>query len=181
MRPIVTRPIILAVSALAAACSDQGPTSLTSPPGAVPVPARAKSQLGAPVPFRGSYTAADRGVVAPPNLLLQGTGEGNATHLGRFTFTSSDVVDLMTATGTGTVTFTAANGDQLFTTTAGGEDGFTPPNVSHVTVIATIVGGTGRFAVATGTFTMRRTGIIDFAAGTSTATGSFEGRIDLRN
>ena len=114
-------------------------------------------------------------------MLIQGTGEGNATHLGRFTMTVADVVTLATATSSGTLTFTAANGDQLFATTAGGEDQFTPPNVSHVTQLATIIGGTGRFASATGTFTMERTGIIDFAAGTSTSIGSFDGHINLNN
>ena len=86
-----------------------------------------------------------------------------------------------TATSTGTFHLTAANGDQLFATTAGGEDQFTPPNVSHVTVVATITGGTGRFASATGTFTVERTATINFAAGTSTATGSFEGYINFND
>jgi hypothetical protein len=86
-------------------------------------------------------------------------------------------VDQPTATSTGTFNFTAANGDQLFTTTAGGQDAFTPPNVSHVTLVATIVGGTGRFAGATGTFTMQQTSIIDFATGTSSGSGSFDGTI----
>ena len=87
---------------------------------------------------------------------------------------------MATAQSTGTFTFTAANGDQLITTTTGREDAFVPPNVSHVTLVATIVGGTGRFAEATGTFTVRWVGIIDFATGTSTETGSFEGHIDLK-
>jgi hypothetical protein len=133
------------------------------------------------LPFRGSFTAADRSTITPPTLLLQGTGEGTATHLGRFTVTTAEVVNLATATGTGTFNITAANGDQLFATTAGGEDQFTPPNVSHVTLLATIIGGTGRFASATGTFTMERTGIIDFVAGTSTSIGSFDGHINLNN
>jgi hypothetical protein len=89
------------------------------------------------------------------------------------------VVDLVALTGTGTFNFTAANGDQLFSTTSGGEDEFIPPNISHVTLVATIVGGTGRFAAATGTFTIRRIGTIDFAAGTSSQSGSFDGHIDL--
>jgi hypothetical protein len=73
--------------------------------------------------------------------------------------------------------FTAANGDQLFTTTAGGQDEFTPPNVSHVTLVATIVGGTGRFAAATGTFSMQQTNILDFATGALCGSGSFDGTI----
>ena len=180
MRPIVMRPLILAASMLAAACSDHGSGSPTSPTSAVLLPAQTQ-QSATQLPLHGAFTAADRSTVTPPTLQLQGTGEGNATHLGRFTLTTAEVVSLVTATGTGTFNLTAANGDQLFATTAGGEDQFTPPNVSHVTLVATIVGGTGRFASATGTFTMERTGIIDFVAGTSTSIGSFDGYINLNN
>ena len=44
-------------------------------------------------------------------------------------------------------------------------------------LVATIVGGTGRFAGAAGTFTMEQTSIIDFATGTSSGSGSFDGAI----
>ena len=178
MRPIVMRPIVVAVTVLAAACNDVS-ISPTSPTAAW---ASSQTERSATwLPLRGSFTTADQGVVAPPNIRIQGTGEGNGTHLGRFTVRITQVVNLATATGTGTFDFTAANGDQLFTTTAGGEDRFTPPNVSHVTLVATIVGGTGRFASASGTFTMERTAIIDFATGASTSTGSFDGYITLKN
>jgi hypothetical protein len=94
-----------------------------------------------------------------------------------FTAMSVDVVDLATTASAGTFTFTAANGDQLFTTTTGGEDEFTPPNVSHSTLVATIVGGPARLAAATGTFTIQQTSIIDCAAGTSSGSASFKGTI----
>ena len=82
MRPIVMRPIILAVSVLAAAFSGQvSPTSPTSP-------ALAHSRNATQLPFGGTFTAADQGVVVPPSLLVQGTGEGTATQLGHFTMTS---------------------------------------------------------------------------------------------
>ena len=180
MRSLVMRPIILAASVLTAACGDRVSSTPTSPTGMPLAPARTQRNA-TQLPLRGSFTAADRSTFAPPNLLLQGTGEGNATHLGRFTAVITDVVNPATASSTGTFDVTAANGDQLFATTAGGEDQFTPPNISHVTLVATIVGGTGRFASATGTFTVERTATIDFAAGTSTATGSFDGHINLNN
>jgi hypothetical protein len=82
-------------------------------------------------------------------------------------------------TGTGTVNFTAANGDQLFTRTVGVETAFTPPNISQVTLTATIVGGTGRFQSATGTFSIELTETIDFATGSATGSGSFEGKLTL--
>jgi hypothetical protein len=140
---------------------------------------------GTELPFRGSFTLATSGEVncpptcPPTTLTITGNQEGTATHLGRFTATSVNTVDLATTMSTGTFTFTAANGDQLFTTTAGQETAFIPPNISHVTFNAEIVGGTGRFAGATGTFIIRTIGAIDFAAATSTGTGTFEGHINL--
>lgn len=174
------RPILLGVCLLTAACSGQLSDSPTSPTSATSALSGAQAQSIGQFPFRGSFTMRSSGAVAPPFLTVTGTGEGTATALGRFTLAVRQVVDMTTARGTGTVHFTAANGDQLFTTTTGAEDAFVPPNVSHVTLVATIVGGTGRFAAAAGTFTLRYVGTIDFATNTSTESGSFEGRIDLK-
>ena len=180
MRPIVMRPIILAASMLAAACSDQGSSSPTSPTSEALAGTQAQ-RSATRLPLRGSFTAADQGVVVPPNLLVQGTGDGIATHLGRFTMTYAAVADLATPTATGTFTFTAANGDELLTTFVGNAADTIEPGVVRFTETLTIVGGTGRFAAATGTFILHRIALIDFAAGTSTSTGSFDGHIDLNN
>jgi hypothetical protein len=56
---------------------------------------------------------------------------------------------------------------------------FIPPNTARITERATIENGTGRFAGATGTFTMERFDIIDLATGKATGYGSFEGQISL--
>jgi hypothetical protein len=176
MRPIVMRPIILAVSVLSAACGDQLSTAPTSPASAPT--AQAQAQSAVQLPFQGSVTTADQGVVVPPNLLVDGTGEGNATHLGHFTVTYSAIAGLATATGT--YTFTAANGDQLLTTFSGTAVTMGPGVFSFTEALA-IVGGTGRLAGATGTFTLRRIGIVDFATGRSTSTGDFEGHITLKD
>ena len=72
------------------------------------------------LPFRGSFAGFSSSTeVVPPSHTVSGTAEGTATHLGRFTARSVDVVLLATGSATGTWNFTAANGDQLFTTTAG--------------------------------------------------------------
>jgi hypothetical protein len=84
-------------------------------------------------------------------------------------------------TGTGTFDMTAANGDRILTTTVGVENEFVPPNVSHVTLRATIIGGTGRFAGSTGTLTIRLAETIDFASATATASGTIEGHIAMGN
>ena len=122
---------------------------------------------------------ADEVVLAPPHLLAHGTGEGNATHLGRFTATFDAVADLATPTATGTYRFTAANGDQLVATFAGTAVDV-QPGVFQFTEVFTIVSGTGRFSGASGGFTMRRLGVADFAANTVTSTGSIEGEIRLK-
>ena len=180
MRRISMRPILLSVCSLTAACGGEGVQSPTSPSKAISVPTRAQGKSDAEFPFRGSFTTQSSSIVTPPTLRVTGTGEGTATALGRFSLAVTGVVDLATARGTGTFDFTAANGDQLFTTAIGSEDAFVPPNISYVTQVATIVGGTGRFAEASGTFTIRQVGVIDFATGTSTVTASFEGQIKLK-
>lgn len=144
--------------------------------------ADAQAQSATALPFHGSYTLETSAVVTPPTTLtISGTATGHAAHLGRFAATFVDVVDMTNATSTGTITLTAANGDQLFATTAGGEEQFVPPNVSHVALLATITGGTGRFAAATGTFTIHSIGVIDFATGTSSGSASFDGHINFNN
>jgi hypothetical protein len=60
-----------------------------------------------------------------------------------------------------------------------GQGVFIPPNTARITEVATIKNGTGRFAGATGTFTMVRFDKIDFATGKATGTGTFEGEINL--
>ena len=188
------RPIVLSICVFAAACGGQGVDLATSPTSATAALAQydargtvqTQAQHGS-APFKGSFTGESRGVVncpptCPPTALtVSGTDEGTATHLGRFAAAFVDVVDLATQTSTGTIEFTAANGDRLFATTAGGQDAFTPPNISHVTLVATIIGGTGRFAGATGLFTIEFAQTIDLANGTASSSGSFVGHINLNS
>lgn len=170
------RLIVLGVCMFAAACNGQSFDSAVSPTARLGT--STQPDTAGPLPFQGSFTFSSSGVVAFPTLTLTGTLEGVSTQFGRFTATTIEIVDLLTATGTGTYIFTAANGDQLSTTVAGGEVSFIPPNLSTVELAGTIVGGTGRFAGATGTFSLTYTGAIDFASNTSTGNGSFEGHIN---
>jgi len=183
------RLIVLGVCLFAAACSGQVADSPTSPSTAAVAPGPTQAQGAVQLPFRGTFTGESRGVLncpptCPPTILrVTGTDTGEATHLGHFTAVYEDEVDAATATGTGTFTLTAANGDKLFTRYVGGQTEFVPlpgdRGTSTITLVATITGGTGRFAAATGTFAIIRTGIVDFAAGTGTESGSFEGQISL--
>jgi hypothetical protein len=84
-------------------------------------------------------------------VTISADGQGTATHLGKSTF-HNDVVcsspDCLNATSS--ITIVAANGDKV---TASGLI------VNRVNV-ATITGGTGRFAGATGSFTVTTTNVL---------------------
>ena len=176
------RLIVLGMCLFAGACSGQVLDSPTSPSTAAVVPGQTEAQGAVQLPFVGTFKGESRGVLncpptCPPTIVrVTGTDTGEATHLGHFSAVYEDEVDLATATGTGTFTLTAANGDKLFTRYAGGQT-----DVSTVTLVATITGGTGRFARASGTFTIIRTGVVDIATNTGTEYGSFEGQISLNN
>jgi hypothetical protein len=125
-----------------------------------------------PVPFKGriqgnvTITPLD-----PPFAFVLIEGGGNATKLGRYTVTIPHIVNFATATGEGQYLFTAANGDTL----SADMTGFAVPTDYgfYIVETATITGGTGRFAGATGSFTCER----EFDTTTLTTVGSFEGTI----
>ena len=125
------------------------------------------------VPFKGRLEGiATITPGTPPFLSVSIEGTGNATHLGRFTVENTHVVNTTERTATGTYEFAAANRDTL---TAGftGQATLTAPGVLSIVETATITGGTGRFAGATGNFTVERLLNLD----TFLTTVSFEGTI----
>ena len=132
-------------------------------------PAVAREQ----VPFKGSLAMVQTGEVQGTTLIVNGSGTGNATHLGRYTMTFQEQVDLLVGGSVGTIRFIAANGDTVFAVFAGQGAPTADPNVLSLTEVATITGGTGRFADATGTFTLER--LLNLTTGVST--GSFTGTI----
>ena len=81
-------------------------------------------------------------------------------------------VNIPTLTSTGAATFTAANGDTL-TATVAGQATPTGPTTLSIVEIYTITGGTGRFAGATGNFTLEST----LEQTTGVSTGTFSGSI----
>jgi hypothetical protein len=133
-----------------------------------PVPA------GEQVPFKGSFEG-DVTVtpLAPPFVMVDVEATGEATHLGTFTLDIPHVVDRATRTAVGSYEFTAANGDKVYAEFTGLATPTEIPGVLYIEETATITGGTGRFAGATGSFTSERW--YDMIEGTTT--GSFEGTI----
>jgi hypothetical protein len=137
---------------------------------ALAVPAAAAQE----VPFKGTLDGVvTASPIAPPIFLVEIEGGGNAAHLGNFTVSVPHLVNRDTRLAEGTYEFTAANGDTLTAEFVGQSFPTDVPGVLYIVEVATITGGTGRFAGATGSFTVER--LFDTAAGTTV--GSFDGTI----
>jgi hypothetical protein len=106
----------------------------------------------------------------PPPIHVNVIATGTATQLGLFSLEIPHVVT--PPNGHGFYDFVAANGDTL-TAEFNGVSALVAPGLLYIVETATITGGTGRFAGATGSFVCER--LYDIAAGTTI--GSFEGTI----
>ena len=124
--------------------------------------------------FKGTLQAVEVGnPIDFPIVHVVATGSGKASQLGKFTY--SYTVDIhvinpatLEAVGTLYYTFVAANGDKLYSVGDGYSAGPGNTNISRVVEQHVITGGTGRFAGATGKFTVDRL----------ISNGSTSGRID---
>jgi hypothetical protein len=127
------------------------------------------------VPFKGSLEGvATVTPVVPPfivDVVVEGTG--SATQLGEFAVAIPHRVDRSTRIAMGSYHFIAANGDTLSADFTGVSMPTPTAGVIAIVEIATITGGTGRFAGATGGFTCER--LYDTVLGATT--GSFNGTI----
>jgi hypothetical protein len=128
---------------------------------------------GQQVPFNGSWGSNETYDVQFPVMFVHGTATGNANQLGRYTATYEEQVDLLTGSSVGVITVVAANGDVIFATQTGLGVPTPDPDVFSIVEVSTITGGTGRFAGATGTFTITR--LVHLSTGDSS--GSFSGTI----
>ena len=129
---------------------------------------------GQPIPFKGTLD----GVVthAPVDdqtdfVLVEATG--TATQLGQFAVSAPHFVNTQARTAEGAFDFTAASGDTLTAEFTGQASPTPTPGVILIVETATITGGTGRFAGASGSFVVER--LYDRIAGTTT--GYFKGTI----
>src|SRR5439155_19540902 len=95
------------------------------------------------------------------------------TQLGKFTLDIPHVVNRTDRSAIGSYEFTAANGDTLTADFTGQAMLTDTPGVLYIVETATITGGTGRFAGATGSFISQRL----FDTVTGTTIGSFKGTI----
>ena len=131
------------------------------------------SAVAAETPFKGTVNAVETGTLAFPIRSITREGTGTATYLGRYTEHITMDINLLFMSSTGAATFTAANGDTL-TATVAGQATRTSPTTLSIVEVYTITDGTGRFADATGRFTLQST--VDQPTGVSS--GTFSGTID---
>jgi hypothetical protein len=130
---------------------------------------------GEQVTFKGSLEGDEETLVPPPSAVFHGIGGGQATQLGRFTYDFLATVEFVPPppTGDGILTLTAANGDTIVAATLGSSQVIIPGELVLVTEEAIIFDGKGRFAGATGAFTIKR---LKYQI-TGVTIGSFEGTI----
>jgi hypothetical protein len=121
----------------------------------------------------GTVETTEDHTVSPPIMAVALAGAGQAMHLGRYALNLEVVVQLATGKSTGTFAIDAGNGDKLTGTVTGFGAWTGVPNEVSIVEILTIVSGTGRFAHATGTITIRRLA----SDITWNSTGSIEGTI----
>ena len=145
------RSPIISVALLATAvvaCTDPLPRSPTSP---TSVRGAALERSGTARPFKGScvLTFNAPSFPLPPVIHQTDTGTCTVAHLGKTEFYGEQDINLAAGTQSGWRTLTAANGDELRFTHVGQSTPAGPGLVSFVAQM-TIVGGTGRFAGATG-------------------------------
>ena len=134
-------------------------------------PAAAERQLV----LKGSFDAVETHEFGPGIMFVDATGVGNATQLGLFTYDLQAQVSLPSLAATASATLIAANGDMIFGEGVGQGTPTADPNVVSIVETYTITGGTGRFAGATGSFTVER--LIDRA--TLASSGTISGSIVL--
>jgi hypothetical protein len=150
-----------------AGCADRAP-ALSAPD----APSRVESGVplaSRPLPIKGycELTFNPPPLPLPPVHRQIDTGTCWFSHLGRTAVYGVQDIDFAAGTQTGRRTFTAANGDTLYALNDGTSRPGEPGTVRFVTTI-TIVGGTGRFANATGQ--MSGEGTANLVAHTTTVT-----------
>ena len=176
MRTLSTRALLLALAL--AGCTESAPDPLapSAPAVAAVSGAAAAARRATELPFRGTLEARETGQFQPATstVLVHLVGTGTANHLGRYTLVADFTLTPATSTAVGQITLTAANGDVL-TASFTGRSVPTAAGVVAIAETATLTGGTGRFAGATGSFVLTRS----LTRATGLSFGSFEGRIGL--
>jgi hypothetical protein len=166
---------VVLVTMVIGGCSRDNVTGLT-PNAAATTRTSAASRAVAATHVSGSCetTSVAPPVVTFPILREEDTGICRLSHLGRTVFHALRVVNLANGTQVAQITLTAANGDLLRTTDVSTRIATLPTSFLFKGT-TTIVGGTGRFANATGA--LQAEGQVDLITITSAASISYDGWI----
>ena len=125
--------------------------------------------------LKGAFEATETHEFGAGIMFVDATGVGNATHLGLFTYDLEAAVSLPSLSATASAALIAANSDMIFGEGSGQGTPTGAPNIVSIVETYTITGGTGRFAGATGSFTVER--LLDRA--TLVSSGTISGTIVL--
>ena len=125
--------------------------------------------------LKGSFEAIETHEFAPGVMFVDAIGVGNATQLGLFTYDLQAQVSLPSLAASASATLIAANGDRIFGEGSGQGTPTEDPNLVSIVEMYTITGGTGRFAGASGSFTVERL----IQRSTSISSGRISGTIVL--
>ena len=120
--------------------------------------------------FNGYIVAQEAGQPAGDRIIIKGSGRGFSS-LGKFTITYHLKLNPATGRANGSATLTFANGDTWTTDAVGLGDTTGVDATASITELHFVTNATGRFADATGDFTLQR--IVDEASGETF--GSFKG------
>ena len=118
--------------------------------------------------FKGTLQSVETYVVNPPIMSVTANGSGNATQLGQYAISYEVEVNLETLVGEGSAQIVAANGDILYANLLGQATPTGTTDVLNVVEEFTITGGTGRFANASGSFTVSR--VVNITTGVTSGT-----------
>lgn len=146
MRALATPAALLALAL--AGCADSLPTHPTSAGTAFARDRSGALAVARPISGRCELTVAPL-PSAPPIVRQRDTGSCQLSHLGRTGYEGVLELDLVAGTQRGERTLTTANGDVLRMLSVGTSTPRGPGLVDFVATL-TFVGGTGRFANATG-------------------------------
>jgi hypothetical protein len=170
------RVILASAATVMSACGVDSSTSPRSPYTALSDAALATApSAGVAVerPWKGRCDIEAR-FTGPTTVLITGTCQ--LAHLGRATVVTEETISRETGTLLTTTTYTAANGDLLYVT---GRANLTPNGDGSATIIGTwtAVGGTGRFAGASGTAAYAETARPDPERGVAIGSYTLDGRL----
>ena len=140
----------ITLSFVLVACSSDAPTAASSV-SVASVERAGLQRADVERPFKGSCSVTFNPPPLPPPPIHHQTDVGTCqlTHLGQTEFYGEQDINFATGTQSGWRRLTAANGDELYVTHTG-VSAMTAPGRVSFTAQMTIVGGTGRFAGATG-------------------------------